>query len=73
MNTWSNGTVKICSPGSYQSLLSGLEDLLKGKPKVFEVHHLHMKIVEEGKRIGIAFAQIGEDVHNIHVKGREES
>lgn len=66
MNHHKNGTITVGAPGSYMYLISGLEDLLKGKgsnaPKVFEVYHVKSKIVEAGKKIGKTIPEMEADV-----------
>jgi len=75
MNQWPNGTFKVGAPFSYQNLLSGLEDILKGKgrkaPKVFEIHHFGEKIKEAGLKIGLTKERINQDWQDIHNKTKE--
>lgn len=61
MNKHKNGTPIVGSKGSYQYLLSALADLLKGKPKDFEIFHLEEKIKQEGLRIGLGKEKITDD------------
>ena len=66
MNKFSNGTLIVGSFGSYQFLLSGMTDLLKRKPKVFEVYHLSEVLKKEGLRIGLSKEKIQTDFNNCH-------
>lgn len=68
MNTWSNGTLKVGAPGSYQHILSGFEDCLKGKPKDYEVYHIGVKLAEEGLKIGLTKERINKDWQEVHAK-----
>ena len=61
MNHHKNGTIISGSQGSYQYLVSALEDILKGKPKSFEVHHLKMRLIQEGERIGKTISEMKQD------------
>lgn len=61
MNRHKNGTYIIGEPGSYQWLLSALEDILKGKAKVYEVHHLTERLKEAGLKIGLSKARLESD------------
>ena len=60
-----NGGICVGAPGSYQYLLSGLEDLMKGKPLDYEVHHLVLKIKDAGSKIGLSIDDMRKDVVKI--------
>lgn len=68
MNKHKNGTVIVGSKGSYYYLLSALEDMLKGKPKSFEVFHIGEHIKKEGLRIGLTVERMERDWKAIHNK-----
>lgn len=70
MNTWQNGTIKVGAPYSYQNILSGLEDCLKGKPKDYEVYHIGVKLAEAGLKIGLTKERINQDWLDAHNKIR---
>jgi len=65
MNHHKNGTIIQGAPNSYQYLLSGLEDLMKGKPKSFEVHHFFTCIKEAGDVAGVSMEEMNNDVNAI--------
>jgi hypothetical protein len=65
MNHHKNGTISVGAPNSYRNLLSGLEDLMKGKPKSFEVFHFCAKIKKAGQLAGLSIEQMQEDVNPI--------
>lgn len=66
MNTFKNGEIKVGAPGSYQYILSGLRDLMRGKPKSFEVHHLGMRLKEAGIKAGLTRETIESDWQEAH-------
>lgn len=74
MNKHPNGTIIVGAPYSYQYMLSGLTDILKGKgdktPKVFEIHHFHERIKEEGIKLGYTIEKIRNDLIIAHDDSR---
>ncbi len=66
MNRHTNGTVVVGGKGSYQRILSGLNDLLKATPKDFEVFHFGERLKKEGLRIGLSKERINSDFINAH-------
>jgi hypothetical protein len=56
---------EINEEGEYQRLLEGLSELMKGKPKSFEVHHFLAKIRKAGERIGKTLSEMEKDVKEI--------
>lgn len=68
MNHHKNNTIIVGEFGSYQYLLSALEDLLKGKPKDYEVFHIGEKIKKAGLSIGLSKERIENDWKEIHKK-----
>lgn len=65
MKRHKNGTIVVGYKGSYQYLLSALKDALKGKPKVYEIHHITEHIKKEGLRIGLSKKQMNKDYRDI--------
>lgn len=66
MNYHKNGEPVVGSIGSYQNILSGLRDLMRGKPKSFEVHHFGMKLKEAGLKAGLTRETIESDWQEAH-------
>lgn len=65
MNRHKNGTIVIGEPGSYQWLLSALEDILKSKAKNYAVHHITERLKTAGLRIGLSQARIQSDYNEV--------
>jgi hypothetical protein len=66
MNKHKNGTYVVGAKGSYQYLLSGFTDLLKSKPKAYEVFHYGQHLKKAGFAIGLSKERIENDWKKAH-------
>ena len=68
MNTHPNNTIVIGMPGSYQYYVSCMTDILKGKPRSYEVWHCADKMKMAGHEIGLTKERMYQDFKNCHLE-----
>jgi hypothetical protein len=71
MLTFKHGTPRVGQEGSYQFILHGLKDALKGKPKSYEIFHIGERLKQTGLDIGLTQERIQSDWNEAHKEAKQ--